>query len=90
MTYYKTPTCFGTEVPSSAGRSVQSNVDPTHQSGYYVAFIEFINILNIAILKYIKLMTINVQRVPHHWTRYTADVPQDDISIYDRHRCLYA
>jgi hypothetical protein len=42
MSYYKTPTCFGTEVHSSRGRSVQSNVDPTHQSNYCVAFIEVI------------------------------------------------
>ena len=61
MSYYKTPTCFGTEVPSSGGRSVQSNVDPTHQSGYYVVFTEIIIILNTKILKYKKLITINLQ-----------------------------
>jgi hypothetical protein len=54
-------TCFGTEVPSSGCRSIQSNVDPTHQYNYYVAFTEVIKRLNIKILKYVKLMTINVQ-----------------------------
>jgi hypothetical protein len=61
MNYYKNPTCFDTEVPSSGGRSVQTDVDPTHLSSCYVAFPEVIKILNIKILKYIKLITINLQ-----------------------------
>ena len=57
----KNPTSFGTEVPSSGGHSIWRNVDPTHQSSYYVAFTEVIRILSIKILKYVKLMTINLQ-----------------------------
>jgi hypothetical protein len=34
---------------------------PTHQSTYYVAFTEINKILNIKILKYVKLITINLQ-----------------------------
>jgi hypothetical protein len=61
MSYYKTPTCFGTEVPSSGSCSVQRIVGPTHQSSYYVAFTEVIKILNIKILKYVKLITIKLE-----------------------------
>jgi hypothetical protein len=61
MNCYKTSTCFGTEVPSTGGRSIQRNVDPTHRSSYYVAFTEVIKILNVIIIKYVKLMTINLQ-----------------------------
>jgi hypothetical protein len=50
----KPATCFGTEFPSSGGRSVQRNVDPTHRSGYSVAFTEIIKILDIKILKYME------------------------------------
>ena len=32
------------------GRSIQRNVDPTHQSSYYVAFTEVIKILSIKIV----------------------------------------
>jgi hypothetical protein len=32
VSYYNTPTCFGTEVPSSARRSVQRNVGPTRRT----------------------------------------------------------
>jgi hypothetical protein len=39
--------------------SVQGNVHSTHLSSYYAASTEMIKILNIAILKYIKLITIN-------------------------------
>ena len=48
-------------MPSTGGRSIQSNVDPTHQSSYYVAFTKVITILIITILKYIKLITINLK-----------------------------
>jgi hypothetical protein len=40
---------------------MQRNVDRTHQSSYYVAFTEVIKILNIGILKYVKLITINLE-----------------------------
>jgi hypothetical protein len=50
-------------VLSSGGRSVQRNVDPTHQSSYHVALIGVIKILNIKIIKYIKLKTINLQNI---------------------------
>jgi hypothetical protein len=50
MSHYKTPTCFGTEVPSSGS-----------QTSYYVALAEIIKILNIKILKYIKLTSIKSQ-----------------------------
>jgi hypothetical protein len=60
MRYYKTTTCFGTEMPSSGRRSIQRNVGPTHQSSY-VALTEVIEILNIEVLKYIKLITVNLQ-----------------------------
>lgn len=43
------------------GRSIKRNVDPTHQSGHYVAFTEMVTILNITILKYTKLITIYAQ-----------------------------
>ena len=37
-------------MPSSGGSSIQSNVDPTHKSSYYVAFTEVIKVLKIKIL----------------------------------------
>ena len=48
-------------MPSSEGRSVQRNIDRIHQSSYYVAFTEMVKVLNTKILKYIKLITINLQ-----------------------------
>jgi hypothetical protein len=57
------------------GRSVQRNVDPTHQSSYHVALTGVIKILNIKILTYIKLKTINLQcyninNIKHMHSRY--------------------
>ena len=49
-------------MPSSTGRSIQRNVDLTHQPSYYVAFTEMTKILDVNILKYVKLITINSQR----------------------------
>jgi hypothetical protein len=46
-------------VPSSGGRTFQRNVDPTHQSNYYVAFTGVIKILDINFLKYITFITVN-------------------------------
>jgi hypothetical protein len=46
-------------VPSSEGRTLQRNVDPTHQSSYYVVFTAVIKILDIKFLKYIKFITVN-------------------------------
>jgi hypothetical protein len=48
--YKKTPICFGTEMPSSEGRSVQRNVGQPRQSSYDVALMEVTEILNIKIL----------------------------------------
>jgi hypothetical protein len=62
MSYYKNPTCLSTEVPSSAGLSIHRNVDLTHQPSYYVAFTDMTKILDVNILKYVKLITINSQR----------------------------
>jgi hypothetical protein len=45
VSYYKTSTCFGTEVPSSGSRSVQRNVGPRRQYSYYVAFTGVITLL---------------------------------------------
>jgi hypothetical protein len=49
-------------VPSSGGRTLQRNVHPTHQSSYYVVFAGVIQILDIKILKYIKFITVNLER----------------------------
>jgi hypothetical protein len=49
-------------VPSSGGRTLERNVDPTHQSSYYVAFTGVIKILDIKFLKCIKFITVNLQR----------------------------
>jgi hypothetical protein len=41
---------------------MQRKIGTTHHCSYYAAFTEMIKILNIEILKYIKLITINPQR----------------------------
>jgi hypothetical protein len=61
MKYYKTPTCFGTEVPSLGNCLVQRNIGPTCQSSYYVTRTEGMKIIHIKISKYIKLTTIKSQ-----------------------------
>jgi hypothetical protein len=57
MSYYKKdpPTYFNTEVPSSGGRSIQTNVDLTHQSSYYVALTENSKQLDFKILQIHKI-----------------------------------
>ena len=60
MSYYKNPYMFRHRGAIIRGRSIQRNVAPTHQSSYYVAFIEVIRILNTKILKYIKLIKVKV------------------------------
>ena len=42
--------------------SVQGNVGQKRQSCYYVALTELLNILNIEILKYVKLKTIKLTK----------------------------
>jgi hypothetical protein len=87
MSYNKTPTCFGTEMPSSGSSSVQRSIGPICQSSYCVALTEVIKILNIRVPKYI----------PHHPTWYTAYAPlgQDlyiptidtDVCMHDSYSC---
>jgi hypothetical protein len=42
---YKTPTCFGTELPSSGSHSEQRSIRPARLTRYYVAFGKIIEIL---------------------------------------------
>jgi hypothetical protein len=91
MSYYKTLTCFDTEVPSSGSRSAQRNVAPAQPSSYYVALTEVVKILSIKIFSRSRLKILIRRRTnnilslnnakehsfstPHHPTRYTAQAP---------------
>jgi hypothetical protein len=58
---YRIPYIFQHWHSINRGSSVEKNFDATPQSSYYTVFTEVIKILKTKILKYLKLITINLQ-----------------------------